>query len=145
MILSYTRLYLICSQWHHFLNRIAMVDAHCGFPVMIPPSFCPEKQASHVYIPSNVEGVCSKIEGEDFERLPTYYAHSQLAEVGKSVTKSKELASFAAQLWLVGAPEDVERDAKRARDEFKVEVDETLEKVIEGEAASSSPISVPSV
>lgn len=69
---------------------------------MIPPSFCPEKQASHVYIPSNVEGVCSRIEGQDFERFSTYYAHSQLAEVGKSVTKSKELASFAAQLWLVG-------------------------------------------
>ena len=90
---------------------------------MIPPSFSPQCQASHVYVPSDKEGIVTKIEGADFERLPTYYAHSQSAEVGKSVTVSKELASFAAQVWLVGPPAEVDRDAKRARDEFKLEVE----------------------
>jgi hypothetical protein len=76
----------------------AMVDAHCGFPVTIPHSFSPEKQAIHVYVPSDKEGIVTKIEGADFERLPTYYAHSQLAEVGKLVKQSKSLDSFAAQV-----------------------------------------------
>ncbi|KAL7489126.1 hypothetical protein ACHAW6_014712 [Cyclotella cf. meneghiniana] len=131
----------------------AMVDAHCGFPVHIPPSFRPEKQASHVYVPSDKEGIVTKIEGADFERLPTYYAHAQLAQVGKRVTKSKELASFAAQLWLRGDPEDVLRDAKRARAEFKLEVEPISEackddkntKLDEDEPVSVSPLSVPSV
>lgn len=130
-----------------------MVDAHCGFPVHIPPSFRPEKQASHVYVPSDKEGIVTKIEGADFERLPTYYAHAQLAQVGKRVTKSKELASFAAQLWLRGDPEDVLRDAKRARAEFKLEVepiseackDDKKTKLDEDEPVSVSPLSVPSV
>jgi hypothetical protein len=121
-----------------------MVDAHCGFPVVIPPSgFTPEKQASHVYIPSNVQGIVTKIKGENFERLPTYYAHALLAEVGEPIEISKSLGSFAAQLWLIGEPADVDRDAKIARDEFKLEVEEPLPKV--DETASSSPISVPSV
>ncbi|KAL3798149.1 hypothetical protein HJC23_005710 [Cyclotella cryptica] len=131
----------------------AMVDAHCGFPVHIPPSFRPEKQAYHVYVPSDKEGIVTKIEGSDFERLPTYYAHAQLAQVGKRVSKSKELASFAAQLWLRGDPDEVLRDAKRARAEFKLEVepvpevceDDTKPKLDEDEPIAVSPVSVPSV
>jgi hypothetical protein len=46
-------------------------------------------------------------------------------------------------VWLRGDPADVERDARRARDEFKVEVEMHLEKV--DELASVSPVSVPSV
>ena len=118
-----------------------MVDAHCGFPVTIPPSFCPEKQATHVYVPSDKEGIVTKIEGYDFSRLPTYYAHSQLAEVGKPIKKSKDLASFAAQVWLRGDPADVERDAKKARDEFRVEVEEPLPNATEN-GGNVSPISV---
>jgi biotin carboxylase len=134
--------------WHPFA---AMVDAHCGFPVLIPPSFRPEYQALHVYIPSDKNGIVTKMEGEDFERLPTYYAHSLIAAVGKQVKQSKELASFAAHLWLIGEPEDVERDAKRARAEFNVEVDpipeEGSDKIDEktGTPSTVSPATVAAV
>lgn len=106
--------------WHPFA---AMVDAHCGFPVLIPPSFRPIKQATHVFIPSDKDGILTKMSGEDFERLPTYYAHALSAKIGSKVTKSKAISDFCAHLWLTGEPEDVERDAKRARSEFKVEVE----------------------
>ena len=91
------------------------------------------------------------MEGEDFERLPTYYAHSLIAAVGKQVKQSKELASFAAHLWLIGEPEDVERDAKRARAEFNVEVDpipeEGSDKIDEktGTPSTVSPATVAAV
>ena len=38
------------------------------------------------------------------------------------------IVSFAAFVWLIGDAEDVKRDAMRAKDEFKVEV-ETAEDV----------------
>jgi hypothetical protein len=104
----------------------AMVDAHCGFPVQIPSSFRPEQVAYHVYIPSDKEGIVTQIHGSDFERLPTYYQHSQLAKVGDYVKCSKELNSFPAQLWLKGSATDVLRDAKEARAEFKLDVEPCL-------------------
>lgn len=106
--------------WYPFA---AMVDAHCGFPVLIPPTFRPVKQAIHVFIPSDKDGILTKMSGEDFERLPTYYQHALNAKIGKEIFKSKSIGSFCAHLWLIGAPEDVEKDAKRSREEFQVEVD----------------------
>jgi len=107
--------------WHPFE---AMVDAHCGFPVRMPPSFRPTKKAVHCYVPSDRAGVLKSIEGEDFDRLKTHYDHLLLAEVGKPIKRATDLTSFAAQVWLVGDDaEEVKCDVMRARDEFKVEVE----------------------
>ena len=107
--------------WHPFE---AMVDAHCGFPVRMPPSFRPTKKAVHCYVPSDRVGVLKSIEGEDFDRLETHHGHLLLLKVGKPIKMSTDLMSFAAHVWLVGDDaEEVKRDVMRARDEFKVEVE----------------------
>mmetsp|Transcript_12764 Transcript_12764/g.26878 ORF Transcript_12764/g.26878 Transcript_12764/m.26878 type:complete len:570 (-) Transcript_12764:202-1911(-) len=123
--------------WYPFA---AMVDAHCGFPVLIPPSFRPVKQATHVFIPSDKDGILKSMSGENFERLPTYYDHALSAKIGKRVRKSKEIGSFCAHLWLTGTTEEVQRDAERARAEFIVEVDPLPE---EGEAEVAAPAAAP--
>ena len=98
-----------------------------------------------MFIPSDKDGILTKMSGEDFERLPTYYAHALSARIGGRVRKSRDLASFCAHLWLTGEPEDVERDAKKARNEFKVEVDPLPEEETEQKAAQTTPITIPVV
>ena len=106
--------------WHPF---DAMIDAHCGFPVRMPPSFRPTKTAVQAYVPSDKAGVITAIQGDNFERLPTYHESILLRNVGDKVVRARDLMSFAAYVWLIGDTEDVKRDAMRARDEFKVEVE----------------------
>jgi len=102
----------------------AMLDAHCGFPIQVPPSFSPEKHAKHVYIPSKTVGIVKTINGADFERLETYDSHIVMTEPGKKIRVSTDIMSFAGFLWLIGKHEDVERDARLARDGFSIEVEE---------------------
>ena len=106
--------------WHPF---DAMIDAHCGFPVRMPPSFRPSKTAIQVYVPSDKEGILKSVKGADFDRLSTYHEHAMLRKVGDKVVVARELMSFAAFVWLIGATEEVRKDAMRARDEFVVEVE----------------------
>lgn len=106
--------------WHPFE---AMIDAHCGFPVRMPPSLRPSKTAVQTYVPSDKNGILKSVTGDDFARLPTYYQHSILRKVGDKVVRARDLMSFAAYVWLIGDAEDVKRDAMRARDEFRVEVE----------------------
>lgn len=106
--------------WHPFE---AMIDAHCGFPVRMPPSFRPAKTAAQTYVPSDKNGVLKSVKGDDFSRLSTYHAHIMHRKVGDKVVRAKDLMSFAAFVWLIGDADDVKRDAMRARDEFKVEVE----------------------
>ena len=106
--------------WHPFE---AMIDAHCGFPVRMPPSFRPSQKAVQVYVPSDKEGVVKSMKGHDFERLSTYQESMLLKNVGDKVVRAHDLTSFAAFVWLVGDEEDVMLDAKKARAEFKVEVE----------------------
>ena len=106
--------------WHPF---DAMIDAHCGFPVRMPPSFRPRQTAVQVYVPSDKDGILKSVKGNDFERLPTYHDSLMLRKIGEKVVKAKDLMSFAAYVWLVGDADDVKRDAARARDEFSVEVE----------------------
>lgn len=106
--------------WHPF---DAMVDAHCGFPVRMPSSFRPPKIAVQTYVSSDKDGILKSMRGDDFERLPTYNSHIILKNIGERVERAKDLMSFAAYVWLIGDPEDVRRDANRARDEFFVEVE----------------------
>ncbi|EJK54127.1 hypothetical protein THAOC_26312 [Thalassiosira oceanica] len=107
--------------WHPFE---AMVDAHCGFPVRVPPSFSPTKKAVQCYVPSDRSGVLKSMRGEDFDRLGTHHAHLLLQKVGEPITRATDLNSFAAHVWLVGEDaEEVRRDVMRARDEFRVEVE----------------------
>ena len=110
--------------WHPFE---AMIDAHCGFPVRMPPSFRPSQKAVQVYVPSDKEGVVKSMKGHDFERLSTYQESMILKKIGDKVVRAHDLTSFAAFVWLVGDEEDVMLDAKKARAEFKVEVVETDE------------------
>uniref|UniRef100_A0A7S4I5S5 ATP-grasp domain-containing protein n=1 Tax=Odontella aurita TaxID=265563 RepID=A0A7S4I5S5_9STRA len=105
----------------------AMVDAHCGFPVRVPPSFRPVGKARHVFIPSDKAGTVKSMKGTDFDRLGTYNAHVMMVELGQKVKKSTDLLSFAGYCWLIGSEEDVERDTKSARGEFVVEVEEQQE------------------
>mmetsp|Transcript_2389 Transcript_2389/g.3348 ORF Transcript_2389/g.3348 Transcript_2389/m.3348 type:complete len:542 (-) Transcript_2389:1575-3200(-) len=105
----------------------AMLDAHCGFPIQVPPSFSPALHAKHVYIPSKQVGVVKSISGADFERLETYDSHIMLCEPGSKVTVSTDIYSFAGFVWLIGKYEDVERDARLARDGFSIEVEEEVE------------------
>eukprot|EP00536_Pseudo-nitzschia_multiseries_P004668 jgi/Psemu1/253808/estExt_Genewise1Plus.C_790038 len=107
--------------WHPF---DAMVDAHCGFPVRMPPSFRPTKKAVQTYVPSDKNGIVKSLAGHDFERFPTYNAHVMLRNVGDKIIRAKDLMSFAAFVWLIGDAEDVQRDAQLAREEFKVEVED---------------------
>jgi len=106
--------------WHPY---DAMIDAHCGFPVRMPPSFSPTKTAVQVYVPSDKNGILKSIKGDDFERLPTYYQSTMLRAIGDKVVRARDLMSFAAYVWLIGDKEDVMRDGHRARDEFIVEVE----------------------
>lgn len=106
--------------WHPF---DAMIDAHCGFPVRMPPSFRPSKIAVQTYVPSDKNGILKSVQGDDFDRLPTYHNSVMLRKVGDKVVRARDLMSFAAFVWLIGDAEDVKRDAMRARDEFKVEVE----------------------
>lgn len=106
--------------WHPF---DAMIDAHCGFPVRMPPSFRPRQTAVQVYVPSDKNGILKSVRGGDFDRLPTYHESIMLRKVGDKVVKAKDLMSFAAFVWLIGDEEDVKRDAMRARDEFEVEIE----------------------
>mmetsp|Transcript_54006 Transcript_54006/g.80200 ORF Transcript_54006/g.80200 Transcript_54006/m.80200 type:complete len:554 (-) Transcript_54006:173-1834(-) len=108
-------------RWHPF---DAMVDAHCGFPVRLPPSFSPTKKAVQTYIPFDKNGILKSVEGDDFERLSTYNAHVMLRKVGDKVERARDLLSFAGFVWLIGDADDVKRDAMRAREEFKVEVED---------------------
>ena len=101
----------------------AMLDAHCGFPLRVPPSFSPVKVARHVYVPSDKTGILRSYTGDDFKRLPSYDDHVILGEVGKPIKRAVDLMSFAGFVWLVGTQEQIERDANDARDNFKVEVD----------------------
>jgi len=101
----------------------AIVDAHCGFPIRMPPSFRPAKKAVQCYIPSDKNGILKSIEGDDFDRLPTHNCHIMLRKIGDKVVRARDLMSFAAYVWLIGDDEDVKRDVKRAREEFKVEVE----------------------
>jgi hypothetical protein len=107
-------------KWHPF---DAMVDAHCGFPVQMPPSFKPDKFALQTYVSADKTGIIKSHHGDDFERLPTYDSHIILKNVGDSVKPARELMSFAAYVWLIGSPDDIRRDANRARDEFFVDVE----------------------
>lgn len=106
--------------WHPF---DAMIDAHCGFPVKMPPSFTPIKSAVQVYVASDKNGILKSVKGDDFDRLPTHNAHAILRKVGDKVVRARDLMSFVAYVWLIGDAEDVKRDAARARDEYKVEVE----------------------
>jgi len=101
----------------------AMLDAHCGFPLRVPPSFSPVKVARHVYVPSDKNGIVRSYTGDNFERLPSYDDHVMLAEVGKPIKRAVDLMSFAGFVWLVGTQEQIDRDSRAARDNFKVEVD----------------------
>ncbi|KAL3802801.1 hypothetical protein HJC23_007578 [Cyclotella cryptica] len=101
----------------------AMVDAHCGFPVRMPPSFKPAKIAVQAYVSADKNGILKSMRGDDFERLPTYDSHIILKNVGERVQPAKDLMSFAAYVWLIGDAQDVRRDANKARDEFFVEVE----------------------
>lgn len=101
----------------------AMIDAHCGFPVRMPPSFRPKQFALQVYVPSDKAGILKSVSGNDFERLPTYNDSVMLRKVGDKVVRARDLMSFAAYVWLIGDADDIKRDAHRARDEFKVEVE----------------------
>lgn len=106
--------------WHPF---DAMVDAHCGFPVRMPPSFSPAKKCIQAYVPSDKDGILIGIKGGDFDRLPTYHDSIMLKRIGDHVVRAKALMSFAAYCWLIGEEEAVLRDAKLAREEFIVEVE----------------------
>lgn len=106
--------------WHPF---DAMVDAHCGFPVRMPPSFSPAQKCIQAYVPSDKDGILIGIKGDDFDRLPTYHASMMLKKIGDHVVRAKALMSFAAYCWLIGEEEAVRRDAKLAREEFIVEVE----------------------
>ena len=108
--------------WHPFE---AMIDAHCGFPIRMPASFKPTNTAAQAYIASDKNGILKSVRGNDFERLPTHRESTMLCKVGEKVTRSRDLMSFAAYVWLIGEAEDVKRDALRAREEFKVEVETT--------------------
>ena len=114
----------------------AMLDAHCGFPLRVPPSFSPVKVARHVYVPSDKTGILRSYTGDDFKRLPSYDDHVILGEVGKPIKRAVDLMSFAGFVWLVGTQEQIERDANDARDNFKVEVD-PLPEATNGAAAGS--------
>lgn len=111
--------------WHPF---DAMVDAHCGFPVRMPPSFSPIQKAVHCYVPSDKDGILKSVKGDDFERLSTYHDHVMLHKVGQKIARATFIMSFAAHVWLVGDAEDVRRDVMRARNEFMVEVEEDDER-----------------
>lgn len=76
-----------------------------------------------VYVPSDKEGVVKSMKGHDFERLSTYQESMILKNIGDKVVRAHDLTSFAAFVWLVGDEEDVMLDAKKARAEFKVEVE----------------------
>mmetsp|Transcript_19005 Transcript_19005/g.28922 ORF Transcript_19005/g.28922 Transcript_19005/m.28922 type:complete len:549 (-) Transcript_19005:143-1789(-) len=104
----------------------AMIDAYCGFPVRVPPSFTPVKAARHVYIPNNSKkaGILKSYTGDDFDRLPSYDSHEVIKYVGKRIEKSVSIMSFPAFVWLVGDKEQVEKDTIAARDRFIVEVAE---------------------
>jgi len=107
----------------------AMVDAHCGFPVRMPPSFTPKRYAIQTYVSADKAGIIKRYHGEDFDRLPTYNSHLLLKKVGEMVTPARDLTSFAAYVWLIGDPEAIRRDANRARAEFFVDV--ALESLVE--------------
>jgi len=106
--------------WHPF---DAMLDAHCGFPIRVPPTFTPSKHARHVYIPSDKAGKVISMKGTDFDRLKTYNAHAMLCEVGQHVAIATSIYSFAGFVWLIGSKEDVEADTESARNGFSVEVE----------------------
>mmetsp|Transcript_38249 Transcript_38249/g.67131 ORF Transcript_38249/g.67131 Transcript_38249/m.67131 type:complete len:95 (-) Transcript_38249:184-468(-) len=89
----------------------------------MPPSFRPSKTAVQTYVPSDKNGILKSVQGDNFERLPTYHASIMLREIGDEVVRASSLMSFAAFVWLIGDAEDVKRDAMRAIDEFKVEVE----------------------
>ena len=112
--------------WHPF---DAMVDAHCGFPVRMPPSFSPAKKAVHVFVPSDKNGILKSVQGDNFDRLQTYDDSAMLVKIGSEIRRSNNIMSFAYYVWLIGEDEEVKRDAQKARDDFIVEVetnDETL-------------------
>mmetsp|Transcript_53213 Transcript_53213/g.79468 ORF Transcript_53213/g.79468 Transcript_53213/m.79468 type:complete len:122 (-) Transcript_53213:138-503(-) len=102
----------------------AMVDAHCGVPVRVPARFSPAKIAKQVYVPSTKSGKLIGVEGDDFDRLKTYDSSIMLVKAGDHVKRARDLMSFCAYVWLIGSKEDVEADAKKARDEFVVNVEE---------------------
>lgn len=106
--------------WHPF---DAMVDAHCGFPVRMPPSFTPAEKCVQAFIPSDKNGTLVSIKGHDFDRLPTYHDSVMLRNIGDKVVRARDIMSFAAYCWLIGEENQVLHDAKLARDEFVVEVE----------------------
>ena len=106
--------------WHPF---DAMVDAHCGFPVRMPPSFSPHQKCVQAFIPSDKNGTLIGIKGGDFDRLPTYHDSVMLKKIGDKVVRARDIMSFAAYCWFIGDEDEVLRDAKLARDEFVVEVE----------------------
>eukprot|EP00574_Skeletonema_japonicum_P001223 CAMPEP_0201738770 /NCGR_PEP_ID=MMETSP0593-20130828/45426_1 /ASSEMBLY_ACC=CAM_ASM_000672 /TAXON_ID=267983 /ORGANISM="Skeletonema japonicum, Strain CCMP2506" /LENGTH=568 /DNA_ID=CAMNT_0048232997 /DNA_START=86 /DNA_END=1792 /DNA_ORIENTATION=+ len=107
--------------WHPF---DAMVDAHCGFPVRMPPSFSPARKCVQAFVPSDKNGILVGIKGDDFDRLSTYHDSVMLKKIGDKVVRARDIMSFAAYCWLIGDdPEAVLRDAKLAREEFIVEVE----------------------
>ena len=107
--------------WHPF---DAMVDAHCGFPVRMPPSFSPAQKCVQAFVPSDKNGILVGIKGGDFDRLPTYHDSVMLKKIGDKVVRARDIMSFAAYCWLIGEDsEAVLRDAKLAREEFMVEVE----------------------
>lgn len=106
--------------WHPF---DAMVDAHCGFPVRMPPSFSPAQKCVQAFIPSDKNGILVGIKGADFDRLSTYHDSVMLKKIGDEVVRARDIMSFAAYCWLIGEDEAVLRDAKLAREEFTVEVE----------------------
>lgn len=111
--------------WHPF---DAMVDAHCGFPVRMPPSFSPARKCVQAFVPSDKNGILVGVKGGDFERLSTYHDSVMLKKIGDKVVRARDIMSFAAYCWLIGDdPEAVLRDAKLAREEFIVDVEEIVD------------------
>jgi hypothetical protein len=51
----------------------AMIDAHCGFPIKMPPTFRPTKVAAQAYVPSDKAGIIKSVSGDNFDRLTSYH------------------------------------------------------------------------
>jgi len=100
----------------------ALMDAHCGFPLRMPPSFSPVKVCRQVFIPSDKNGILVGYTGANFDRLKSYNDHIMLCEKGKRVKRAQDLTSFAGYVRLIGTQDQVEMDSESARSGFVVEV-----------------------
>ena len=78
------------------------MDAHCGFPLRMPPSFSPVKVCRQVFIPADKNGILVGYTGANFDRLKSYNDHIMLCEKGKRVKRAQDLTSFSGYVWLIG-------------------------------------------